>query len=93
MASRSDNSYFPKGCSSCKFVYGSFNCDVCKYNMYGLGEEDRYEPIDTSEIIKNDVIISDTNKIHDPELKPNTIYITIPEGVESIVINFKKNKE
>lgn len=89
--SRTDNSYFPKECYDCKSVYGCLNCDSCKYSVYSLGEEDNYESIDDSEITKDDVIMSDTDKIQYFKLKPNTIEITIPEGVESIVINFKKD--
>lgn len=86
--SKTDSSYFPDECFDCKSVYGCLDCDSCKYCMYSLGEEDNYKPIDSYEITKDDVIMSDTDKIQ--YLKPNTVEITIPEGVESIVINFKK---
>ena len=33
------------------------------------------------------------SQIQSTQLKPNTLEINIPEGIESIVINFKKNKE
>ena len=81
-------------CYSCKSTYECLNCDSCKYNMYSLGEEDRYEPhplFYNSDVTKEDIIISDTNQAHNIQLKPNTIEINIPENVESIIINFKKN--
>lgn len=94
--SKSNNSYFSKECYSCKSVYGCLNCDNCKYNTYILGEEDRYEPhplFYNSDVTKEDIIISDTNQVHNIQLKPNTIEINIPENVESITINFKKKSE
>lgn len=91
--SGSDNSYFSNECYDCKSVYGCLNCDSCKYSIYSLGEEDRYEPIHNSDVTKEDIIMNDTNQAHSIQFNPNTIEINIPEGVESIVINFKKNKE
>ncbi len=81
-------------CYSCKSEYSSSNCSGCIHFGLGLGNDDKYESIDNFEINKNDIVMSDTNRIHNLKLKPNTIEITIPEGVESIIINFeKKNRE
>lgn len=88
VSSKTDNSYFPDECFDCKSVYGCLDCDSCKYCMYSLGEEDNYKPNNSYEITKDNDTMSDIDKIQ--YLKPNTVEITIPEGVESIVINFKK---
>lgn len=77
-------------CYSCKLEYGSSICSGCIHFGLGLGNDNKYELIDNFEINKNDIVMSDTNRIYNLKLKPNTIEITIPEGVESIVINFEK---
>lgn len=68
-------------CLSCISTYGCLNCDDCKWNKYNPGIEDKYQL---------GQLLLDNNEV----LKPNTLEINIPEGIDSIVINFKnKNNQ
>ena len=65
-------------CYSCMSIYGCLNCDGCQWSNYNPGIEDKYQLSQ---------LLLDNNEV----LKPNILEINVPEGVESIVINFKKN--
>ena len=72
------NSEYISNCDDCIHPYGCSKCMNCLY--YCIGNKKKNNFFKKMPKLKSEIL----------DIKPNTIEITIPEGVESIVINFKK---